>query len=695
VNATTVYPSPYGQWYGSTVDQYLIPASELNAAGLVAGPLTSIAWDLAAAYTGASLENFEIRIAHTTLTALPSVAAVTCGGLQMVYGPTTYTPPATTGYATITFGTSFVWDGIQNLIIDVRHSNCSVCNGTSSCTTSFTSNGSVNQSTTSYISSINFHADNNCTINSCTPSITGTSYSQRPNMKLGGIVGSPITYTWTGGSTGLTYSPCPTAATTYTVVASVPSGCSSSASVGVAYTPIADPVISPANPSICPGNSTNLDAGAGFTNYSWSDGTSVVGTTQTINVSPASTTTYTVTVDNGALCTKSASTVVTVANLPAPTVTASGSTTICSGGSVTLDAGAGYDTYSWSDGSTVVGTSQTLVVSASGTYTVTVTLNGCPASDAGTTVTVNPNPPTAAITPAGPINICDNGSDSPITLTSDITGAGAGATIIWNQDGNPTTSTISVSAGDIDLLLNGGTFGYNFTVTNSFGCSATSNMVTVNEVPCATGTTLYAKLFLEGYYSGGGDMNTSGSGGCYYVTGQSANPLDADVISVSAMASTSPYALVQSQNAILKTNGTVQVSFTSPVAAGTSYYIRVTHRNHLETWSAAPVMFSATTALAPYDFSSAASQAYLSNQADLGDGNYALFGGDISDAGSATVCLQDGIIESQDYGDMENAVYVTLLGYVCEDITGDGIVESADYGLMENNVYFTRVVQRP
>ena len=44
---------------------------------------------------------------------------------------------------------------------------------------------------------------------------------------------------------------------------------------------------------------------------------------------------------------------------------------------------------------------------------------------------------------------------------------------------------------------------------------------------------------------------------------------------------------------------------------------------------------------------------------------------------------------------MENAVSVTLLGYKVEDITGDNIVESADYGLMENNVYFTIVTIRP
>jgi hypothetical protein len=53
------------------------------------------------------------------------------------------------------------------------------------------------------------------------------------------------------------------------------------------------------------------------------------------------------------------------------------------------------------------------------------------------------------------------------------------------------------------------------------------------------------------------------------------------------------------------------------------------------------------------------------------------------------------VIESQDYSDMENAVYYTYLGYRVEDITGDGVVESADYSLEENNVYYTIVCMQP
>jgi hypothetical protein len=74
---------------------------------------------------------------------------------------------------------------------------------------------------------------------------------------------------------------------------------------------------------------------------------------------------------------------------------------------------------------------------------------------------------------------------------------------------------------------------------------------------------------------------------------------------------------------------------------------------------------------------------------------YALYSGDCSDAFTGTVGIQDGVIESQDYGDMENAVNAVLFGYVSEDLTGDGIVESLDYSIMENNVSQIRFVSHP
>ena len=214
-------------------------------------------------------------------------------------------------------------------------------------------------------------------------------------------------------------------------------------------------------------------------------------------------------------------------------------------------------------------------------------------------------------------------------------------------------------------------------------------------------TILNMRAFFEGFYEAAvsngqpsGQMNNNGGiGGLLHKVGISTNVNAVDSITISAMNATSPYSLVGSKKGIIDINGNVSVKFGNEVHAGQSYYIKVNHRNSLETWSATPVLF---TPVMSYDFTTAANKAYGNYMSLTSDGlYYAFYGGDISDATTATIGIQDGIIESQDYGDMESAVSITLLGYSFEDITGDAIVESDDYVLMENNVYFTRVVHKP
>ncbi len=47
-NGYTDYPAPYGNWYWSARNQMLIPAAELTAAGLTAGPINSLGFNVAA-----------------------------------------------------------------------------------------------------------------------------------------------------------------------------------------------------------------------------------------------------------------------------------------------------------------------------------------------------------------------------------------------------------------------------------------------------------------------------------------------------------------------------------------------------------------------------------------------------------------------------------------------------------------------
>lgn len=148
-------------------------------------------------------------------------------------------------------------------------------------------------------------------------------------------------------------------------------GCSGSDTVTVIASPRpATPVISiVGRDRFCSGDSAVLDAGPGYASYRWTNG----ATTQRITVRDGGT--YTVIVSNAAGClTTSSPFTITVLPRPYPVVQASGPTRFCSGGSLTLDAGAGYSAYRWSNGATT----SSIVVDSSGTYFVTVTgANGC------------------------------------------------------------------------------------------------------------------------------------------------------------------------------------------------------------------------------------------------------------------------------------------------------------------------------
>src|SRR5690606_35976067 len=102
----------------------------------------------------------------------------------------------------------------------------------------------------------------------------------------------------------------------------------------------------------------------------------VVGTEAALEVTEAGTYTVTVTGENG--CTATASETVTFDDtLPSAAIANEELEIRGDITSLTLTASGGVS-YSWSNGSTVVGTSAALEVSAAGTYTVTVTgENGC------------------------------------------------------------------------------------------------------------------------------------------------------------------------------------------------------------------------------------------------------------------------------------------------------------------------------
>ncbi len=168
--------------------------------------------------------------------------------------------------------------------------------------------------------------------------------------------------------------------------------------------------------TICDGQTATLTAQpSGNLNYVWRDASNViVGYGQTVNVSPLSDMTYTVTISDAACTTLSDSDEVTVfvTNM---TVTVSSDATICAGDKAILTASSslGGGTFIWSDGVNSY-PGQTIEVKPDVTTVYTVTVDdGCIKDGPPVTVTVNQLPNVLASAPV--TSICP---DESVTLTA-------------------------------------------------------------------------------------------------------------------------------------------------------------------------------------------------------------------------------------------------------------------------------------
>jgi hypothetical protein len=176
-------------------------------------------------------------------------------------------------------------------------------------------------------------------------------------------------------------------------------------------------------PNTCDGSACVTPSGgnSGYA-YSWVPAPSVGQSASCITGTVGN---YDVTVTDVKGCSATASAILTsTSSVPSGVVTASGPTTICMGDSVTLTASPA-DSYSWSNGLTA----QSIVVKASGSYTVTVTNAGaCSNVSPATSVSVI-TLPSAALTAGGPTTFCQ--FDSVILSTT----ANADFNYEWLMDG--------------------------------------------------------------------------------------------------------------------------------------------------------------------------------------------------------------------------------------------------------------------
>lgn len=273
--------------------------------------------------------------------------------------------------------------------------------------------------------------------------------------------GGASTYSWSpgatlSGTTGSYVVATPATTTTYTVIGTSTDGCTSSNSVTITVSAMPT-VVASADASICPGGSVSISA-SGAATYTWDNG---LGSGSSHTVSPASTTTYTVTGTNAAGC--EGSDAVTITVNPLPTILASNDVTICIGESTMISVSGG-STYSWDNG-LGAGASHTVSPSSTTTYTVTGTsVQGCESTDA-VTVTVAGSLTIAA---SNDVTICEGSS-----TTISVSGA---ATYTWDN---------GLGAGASHTVSPASTTTYNVTGTSASGCEGT-DMVTVTISPNPT-----------------------------------------------------------------------------------------------------------------------------------------------------------------------------------------------------------------
>ncbi len=266
-------------------------------------------------------------------------------------------------------------------------------------------------------------------------------------------------YQWNDGS--ITQTITVSVSGTYTVTVTDNLGCFNQDEVEVSFNPVPVIELGP-DFDICDGEIGILNPGGGYPSYLWNDNS----TDSVLLVTAAGT--YSVIVSSAPNCFATDSITITI--LPSPVSNLAADTLACDGTTITLDAGAGFDTYEWSTGST----DQTLDVTVSGTYAVTITNSiGCESLDSIVVTFEGP-----AFLELGPDQtICDG--------TATVLDAGAGmASYLWN-DGS-----------DSQMLLVFANGTYSVTITSFAGCisqdSVSVSVLNSPVVSLGTDTTLCA-----------------------------------------------------------------------------------------------------------------------------------------------------------------------------------------------------------
>ncbi|MFT3911087.1 MAG: T9SS type A sorting domain-containing protein [Ferruginibacter sp.] len=513
--ATTSLGSPYNHWYGGIKQQMIYTKAELNAAGITAGNINALSFELTALGSSTlTMPDFTINIAHTTQATATTTLITT--GFTQVYSSASQ--GVTLGINNYVFSTPFNYNNTDNIVVSICWSE--VNSGVTAAiptikvdAASFTATSYIYADNTSVAAL--FAASSNTSSGVGSTSQTNTT-TTRPKIVFAYSSLQNPTWSWLP-ATGLSatnvaaVTASPSTTTTYTATATNSFGCTNSSTATVTVNPRPTAVISGSG-AYCQGTNTTTNLTVNFTgtapwNYTYTvdGGSPVSGTTSsnplTITVTPSNAAghvfTYAISALSDANCASIAADLtgtgtVTVNPLAAnPTATVVQPTCALGTGTinVTSPLGAG-NTYSL-DGINFQ-PSPSFPGQAPGTYTVYVNNSfGC-FSPATINVTVNPQPfvPGAPVV-TGTVNVCPfigvAGAAGQLTYTATATGFGT-QTFNWVV---PTTNVTIVSGQGTGTLVLSFQNGFatqankqlRLTVTNQCGTSSMTIYYLAAQIP--------------------------------------------------------------------------------------------------------------------------------------------------------------------------------------------------------------------
>ncbi|MBS1635568.1 MAG: gliding motility-associated C-terminal domain-containing protein [Bacteroidetes bacterium] len=457
----------------STVTISSPPTLTVTSAAICSGDNATLTVSGATNYTwspgGQTTNTISVSPATTSVYTVTGATAF-CTGVSTTTVSVTQTPTVSVASATICAGgtgtltasgaTAYTWTpgsiaGATYTDSPAASSTYTVLGANGTCTAQATGNISVVSALVLSVNSATI-----CTGQSATLTVSGASG-----------------YTWTpGGATTSSIAVSPASTSVYSVTGSSGS-CAASATTQVLVNAVPVLTVNPA--AICIGQTATLTA-SGATTYTWSTGAN----TNTVSVTPPSTTVYTVTGQSNG-CTAVMNPTVTVTPLPSLTLTAS-ATSVCAGQSATLTA-TGATNYQWLPGGQ--NTSVITVTPASTTsYSVTGDNGGCQVTN---TIQV------MVVTPAS------------VSLTSDVNSGCSTLCANFTVSNSSAFSVINIHYGDgaTGAALNhcyptAGTYSAYAVCTGTNGCTSTDTLnipITVFANPTAS------------FNMPGGDVVTIGS----------------------------------------------------------------------------------------------------------------------------------------------------------------------------------------